>query len=71
LPVDKVELYLDEAPLFRRGRKVTGKETLRQEIMSRAEIRVLFRAGMGDKSCRVFASDLGFEYIKINAHYHT
>ncbi len=71
LPVDKVELYLDEAPLFRRGRKETGKETLWQEIMSREEIRVLFRAGMGEKSCRVFASDLGFEYIKINAHYHT
>jgi len=39
--------------------------------MSREEIKVLFRAGRGKKSFRVFASDLGLEYVKINAHYHT
>jgi glutamate N-acetyltransferase/amino-acid N-acetyltransferase len=71
LPADDVELYLDDVPLFRRGVKTKGNEEILREIMSREEIRVHFRAGMGNKTCRIFASDLGFEYIKINAHYHT
>ncbi len=71
LPMTGVALYLDDVLLFSRGRKTSGNEELLREIMGREEIRVLFRAGMGNKSCRILASDLGFEYIKINAHYHT
>jgi len=71
LPMNGVALYLDDVLLFSRGRKTSGNEELLREIMGREEIRVLFRAGMGNKSCRILASDLGFEYIKINAHYHT
>jgi len=71
LPVAEVELYLEEVPLFRKGLKVAGNEKILAEIMGREEIRIIFRAGMGNSSCRIFASDLGFDYIKINAHYHT
>ncbi len=71
LPLERVELLFDGVSLFSRGLKTAGNEELLKEVMSRAEIKVIFRAGMGNKSFRVFASDLGFEYIKINAHYHT
>ena len=71
LSVDYVELSFDGVSLFRQGLKTRGNEEMLKEIMSREEIKVLFRAGRGKKSFRVFASDLGFEYIKINAHYHT
>ncbi|MDI9570272.1 MAG: bifunctional glutamate N-acetyltransferase/amino-acid acetyltransferase ArgJ [Pseudomonadota bacterium] len=71
LSIDSVELSFDGVPLFRQGRKATGNEDILKEIMSREEIGVRFRAGMGNRSFRVFASDLGFGYIEVNAHYHT
>ncbi len=39
--------------------------------MKRTEIRVRLGLGMGRRSWTVCTSDLSFDYVKINAHYHT
>ena len=41
------------------------------EIMSRTNIKVFLKLGMGNKSHRICTSDLTSDYVKINAHYHT
>lgn len=71
LPVDKVRLTFEDVPVFQHGRGVEGKLTALKKIMEGVEIRIVLSVGMGTKSWRIFTSDLGFEYIKINAHYHT
>jgi glutamate N-acetyltransferase/amino-acid N-acetyltransferase len=69
--VDDVKLYFEEIPVFANGCGIYGNERKLSEIMSKANIRVFLKLGMGNKSYRLYASDLSFEYIKINAHYHT
>ena len=71
LPVDEVRLSFGDVPVFQHGRGVDGNLESLKTIMDREEIRIVLRAGMGTKDWRIFTSDLGFEYIKINAHYHT
>ncbi len=71
LPVDKVRLSFEDVPVFRHGRGIDSNLLSLKTIMEQEEIKIVFRVGMGTKDWRVFTSDLGFEYIKINAHYHT
>jgi glutamate N-acetyltransferase/amino-acid N-acetyltransferase len=71
LPVDKVQLSFEDITVFQHGRGIDSNLLSLKAIMEREEIKVVFRVGMGTKDWRIFTSDLGFEYIKINAHYHT
>jgi glutamate N-acetyltransferase/amino-acid N-acetyltransferase len=71
LPVQQVRLFLEDVPLFAEGRGLSGREDEIAGIMKRGEIRIRISLGMGKKSWRVCTSDLSFDYIKINAHYHT
>ena len=71
LPVDALKLYFEEIPVFAHGYGIDGHEKELSEIMSRADIKVHLKLGMGNKAYRVCTSDLSLEYIKINAHYRT
>jgi glutamate N-acetyltransferase/amino-acid N-acetyltransferase len=71
LPVQKVTLTLDGASIFAKGRGVSGRESDVAEIMKKNDISMNISLGMGKASWRVFTSDLTFDYVKINAHYHT
>jgi len=71
LPVQQVRLFLEDVPLFAEGQGVSGREEEVAGIMKRGEIRIRISLGMGRKSWRVCTSDLSFDYVKINAHYHT
>ena len=71
LPTDGVSLFLENVPIYMAGKGVGGQEAELAAIMKRPEIRVCLRLGMGCRSWTVCASDLSFDYVKINAHYHT
>ncbi len=71
LPVDEVRLAFGNVTVFQHGRGIEGKLPSLKTIMDREEIRIVLRAGMGTKDWRIFTSDLWFEYVKINARYHT
>jgi len=68
---DDVKLHLEEIPVFANGCGICGNERKLSQIMSREQIKLSLKLGMGNKFYRLYASDLSFEYIKINAHYHT
>lgn len=71
LPVQDVRLYFEDTLLFAQGGGISGQEEKLREIMAREEIRMTLKIGKGNKRWRIYASDLTFDYVKINAHYHT
>ncbi len=71
VPADSVELHFDGVPLFRHGKGIKRDKKELSEIMERDNIRVSVKLGMGKKSFRLYTSDLSYDYVKINAHYHT
>ncbi len=71
LPADRVRLFLEDVSLFADGKGTGGRESELAKIMKRPELRVHLGLGMGRRSWTVCTSDLSFDYVKINAHYHT
>jgi glutamate N-acetyltransferase / amino-acid N-acetyltransferase len=71
LPVERVRLFLEDVPVFADQKGVAGREGELSGIMKQPEIRLRIALGMGCRSWTVCASDLSFDYVKINAHYHT
>lgn len=71
LPVDRVRLFFEDIPIFADGKGIGGRDEELAAIMKRAEIRVRIGLGMGRRCWTVCTSDLSFDYVKINAHYHT
>lgn len=71
LPVNAVRLYFEDVLVFADGQGISGLENDLTPLMVGQSIRIRIKIGMGVKSFRVYASDLSFDYIKINAHYHT
>ncbi|HBB15605.1 MAG TPA: ornithine acetyltransferase [Syntrophus sp. (in: bacteria)] len=71
LPVDRVRLFFEDVPLFADGKGSPDHVEKLAGIMKQSDIRVRIGLGMGRRSWTVCTSDLSFDYIKINAHYHT
>jgi glutamate N-acetyltransferase/amino-acid N-acetyltransferase len=71
LPTERVRLQFEDALLFADGTGVPDRQAELARIMHRPEIRVRLKLGMGRRAWTVCASDLSFDYVKINAHYHT
>lgn len=71
IPVDVVKLYFGDIPVFANGQGVYGRVKELAEMMSADSVRIRIKLGMGKKTFQVCTSDLSFDYIKINAHYHT
>lgn len=71
LPVEDVQLYFEDVLIFARGQGQTGQKKKLQEIMAQDTIRIVLKLAKGKKSWRIFASDLTFDYVEINSHYHT
>ncbi len=71
LPVDRVRLFFEGLPVFAGGKGSLDHSEKLAEIMKQADIRVRIALGMGRRSWTVCTSDLSFDYVKINAHYHT
>ncbi len=68
---EKVSVSLDDVPIFAGGQGIQGSGKRLQEIMGGPRIRVTVELGKGDKEFTVYTADLSFEYVEINAHYHT
>jgi glutamate N-acetyltransferase / amino-acid N-acetyltransferase len=71
LPIHDVQLYFEDVLVFVGGKGLPGQEGPLKKIMARDHIRIILKIGKGNKSWRIYASDLTFDYVKINSHYHT
>lgn len=71
LPADSVEVVIGSVPVFRKGRAVRKDADKLSKIMTAASFEVKVKIGMGKACFSMHTSDLTFDYVKLNAHYHT
>ena len=69
---DRVSICFDEVPMVTRGlgmgAEQEGKAT---EVLKKAEFTVTVGLGLGGGSAWYYTSDLGYEYVRINADYRS
>ena len=69
---DKAEIWFDKVCMVKGGVGLgTIAESKATEVMKKPEYRITVRLGAGDKTGRVFTTDLSFDYVKINAEYRS
>jgi glutamate N-acetyltransferase/amino-acid N-acetyltransferase len=71
LTVDAVDVYFDDMAVFKGGRGIPGNIKKLQQIMAKDELCLRVQIAAGSKSFCLHTSDLTYDYVKINAHYHT
>ncbi len=71
LSVSQVEVALEGTPIFKNGGGITANEEAVARVMQQDSIRVEVDLARGTRAFTVYASDLTFDYVKINAHYRT
>lgn len=71
LRTEKLELYFDGVPLFIKGLASRPNKKKLAGIMEKEQVNVQIKLACGNGSYTAYASDLGYDYIKINADYHT
>lgn len=71
LPADSMEVEIGSVPVFRRGRAVRKDADKLLKIMTAASFEVKVKIGMGKACFSMHTSDLTYDYVKLNAHYHT
>lgn len=71
LPINAVDVYFEDTAVFTKGCGVLGDTKKLHQIMAQDELHLRIQVGMGTKSFCLHTSDLSYEYVKINAQYHT
>lgn len=67
----KVSVSIGDQPVCRAGEPGNPDEASLREAMSAKEIEVLISLGRGDAAVQILTCDMGYDYVKINAEYHT
>ena len=68
---ENVSLDYDEMPVVRNGMDAGTPETELAQVMKRGEFTIKLDLGEGHGTFTVWTSDVSYEYVKINADYHT
>jgi len=71
IPINEFTISIGDILVFAHGMGCYGRERALAKIMTEDLVRIHVHLGMGDKAFVINTSDLSFDYIKINAHYHT
>jgi len=68
---DKADLQINGVFIYKDGNPVKlDKDTMKQ-LMLPVELDIILNVDTGTESALVYTSDLSYEYVKINAEYHT
>ena len=68
---DKVNLFYDHKQVVKNGGDAGTKEEDLADIIKKKEFTIRLELEAGSSSCSMWTSDLSYEYVKINADYHT
>ena len=71
LDTKQVSLDYQDVPIVRGGMDAGTPEVEQVKAISRREFRIDLDLGVGDGAFTVWTCDLTYEYVKINADYHT
>jgi glutamate N-acetyltransferase / amino-acid N-acetyltransferase len=68
--LNKVDLYINDIMVLENGAKLVEKQEL-NDVIKQENIEILIDIKQGEKSSVVYTSDFSYDYVKINAEYHT
>ena len=68
---ENVSVYFDETPVVRGGLDAGTPESELAELMKHREFSIRVNLGEGNSACTIWTGDFTYEYVKINADYHT
>lgn len=68
---DKLKVYIGDYPVFENGIKSKTDKELLNKYMKNREIKILIDLGIATSSYNMWFSDISYDYVKINAEYHT
>jgi glutamate N-acetyltransferase/amino-acid N-acetyltransferase len=68
---ENVSVYFDEMPVVRGGLDAGTPESELAELMKHREFSIKVDLGEGTGACTIWTGDFTYEYVKINADYHT
>jgi len=71
LDLNKVDLFLGDVKLVQDGAAQSVTSAAARKPMLSDELVITVDLKLGDASARVFTCDFSYDYIKINAEYHT
>ena len=66
-----VSLFLGRLALLHRGEPVDFSQEEAHELLRKPEVGVLLEVGPGPASATVWTCDFSYDYVRINAEYHT
>ncbi|MBI5875303.1 MAG: bifunctional glutamate N-acetyltransferase/amino-acid acetyltransferase ArgJ [Deltaproteobacteria bacterium] len=68
---ENINVYFNDVPVVMKGQGVEKIETKAAKAVKQKEICIRIEMGLGKGKNTVWASDLSYEYVKINASYRT
>lgn len=68
---DRVDIYIDSILIVKNGTGIGFDGVQTAELMKKREIKFMIDLNLGKEEFEVMTADLSFDYIKINALYHT
>ena len=68
---DEVDLDYEDVPIVRKGRDAGTPESEQVKALEGREIHINLKLGQGQGAFTIWTCDLTYEYVKINADYHT
>ncbi len=71
ISADAVDVLIGDIAVFGGGTGHNAEMAALTELMRKESFKVTVRLGMGKSAFRMLTSDLTYEYVKINAQYHT
>ncbi|MBW2713130.1 MAG: bifunctional glutamate N-acetyltransferase/amino-acid acetyltransferase ArgJ [Deltaproteobacteria bacterium] len=71
--LERAEVQLAGIPLFQRGGALGEKarKAAEKQLSDREEVEITVHLGAGKAQARVWTCDLSYDYVRINAEYHT
>lgn len=68
---DRVSLDYDDMPVVRNGQDAGTPEAALAQLMKKPEFTVRINLNSGSSGWTIWTNDISYEYVKINADYHT
>jgi glutamate N-acetyltransferase/amino-acid N-acetyltransferase len=65
------DLQINDVYIYQNGNPVVLTKTEKQKLMTPVKLDIILSVYTGAESAMVYTSDLSYEYVKINAEYHT
>lgn len=67
----KIDVYYEDQKMVENGRPIAANEQRIEDILKGKDIKVLVDLKLGNGSAKVWTCDFSYDYVKINAEYHT